>query len=278
MRRLDNIEGAFPLLVIGSVLLIYAGIVANQEIGSSSSRLPLWGLMAAVGAVIVGAGIYSTTLEPTVPPSSRPSPVETVGRRIETYPERFSDRAKAPHVSRVAAETSWWEGPSETVTSPPAISPRATVGERATRRRPEPVLHTRRAEPLRPPPVASAAERTRSGLRPASPEGTGTPVRGPRSSKPVLPPRRHGSLNDLESILSELEDLVDRQSRSPPAPPRSESLEEASLCVDCDRALARTPPPDRCAGCGRWMCSACAASSLSEDGELKCIECRARAS
>jgi len=64
-----NFEGAFPLLLVGSALLCYAAILANQEIASKGTHLPLWGLFGAVGSVIAGAGIYSTFFVPSeVPP------------------------------------------------------------------------------------------------------------------------------------------------------------------------------------------------------------------
>jgi hypothetical protein len=65
IRRSLNLEGAFPLLLIGSALLVYAAVLANQEISSSGSHLPLWGLVGGVGGVIAGAGIYSTFWVPT---------------------------------------------------------------------------------------------------------------------------------------------------------------------------------------------------------------------
>jgi hypothetical protein len=64
-----NFEGAFPLLLIGSALLCYAAVLANEELASKSSHLPLWGLVGAVGAVIAGAGIYSTLFVPTQGPT-----------------------------------------------------------------------------------------------------------------------------------------------------------------------------------------------------------------
>jgi len=64
-RRSRNFEGALPLLLIGSALLCYAAVLANEELGSKSAHLPLWGLFGAVGAVIAGAGIYSTFFVPS---------------------------------------------------------------------------------------------------------------------------------------------------------------------------------------------------------------------
>ncbi len=69
-RRPLNLEGAFPLLLIGSALLCYAAVLANEELSSGSGHLPLWGLFGGVGAVIAGAGIYSTFLVPAKAPVS----------------------------------------------------------------------------------------------------------------------------------------------------------------------------------------------------------------
>ena len=63
-RRPLNFEGAFPLLLIGSALLCYAAVLANEELATKGGHLPLWGIVGAVGAVIAGAGVYSTFLVP----------------------------------------------------------------------------------------------------------------------------------------------------------------------------------------------------------------------
>jgi len=68
-RRPLNFDGAFPLLLLGSALLCYAAVLANEELASKSPHLPLWGLVGAVGAVIAGAGIYSTFLVPDQAPA-----------------------------------------------------------------------------------------------------------------------------------------------------------------------------------------------------------------
>jgi hypothetical protein len=122
-RHFLNFDGAFPLLLIGSALLCYAAVLANEELASKSTHLPLWGIVGAVGAVIAGAGIYSTLFVPpeapaldlskewvTVPKADwealRAGRATLSGSRA---PPRVASPAAPPIPSRVAAPRPVWE-------------------------------------------------------------------------------------------------------------------------------------------------------------------------
>ncbi|HYA70892.1 MAG TPA: hypothetical protein VEH28_05955 [Thermoplasmata archaeon] len=245
-RRLDNFEGAFPLLLIGSVLLVYAGLLASQEIGSKSSHLPLWGLLGGVGAVIVGAGIYSTFLESPVsaPPTIKGDWVTIP--RSEWEAVRRGNRMPPQRPPLEDERPIWWEGPSQPVA----------------------------AEDL--PPEHRA---------PGRPHGrTAVPRRGTRPEpfpEPKEPsPRARASLKELRDELSELESLVYGESALPGLGPSGKgrlSTEGIRRCMDCERPFTQGAGPVPCVGCGRGMCANCAASSRLEDGEVRCVDCRARA-
>jgi len=151
-RRPKNIEGAFPLLLIGSVLLVYAAIIANQEIAAKGSHLPLWGLMAGVGAVIVGAGIYSTFLEPSIPSGSERPPGWVTVPKAEWDALRAGRRGH--HEPRPSAHVPiWWEGP-----------PEPTVVRAAERIVEAPPRVLRVVEPRLPPPTPRPPSHRRASL------------------------------------------------------------------------------------------------------------------
>lgn len=249
-RHFDNFEGAFPLLLIGSVLLVYAGVLASQQAGSHSSHLPLWGLFGGVGAVIVGAGIYSTFLEPEL----RPAPKSTdqwKPRPSADWEKRTASR-NAPERSPAPSEAVpiWWEGPPArgATGSPASATPRPTL-----------VPRTGASSPKGPAPGEG---------RPASPVRLASRPSGRYSFK------------ELSDELTELEALVYGTSGAPlrtkgrPAPSGGVT---ASTCTDCDRPLTTAASATPCRGCGRGLCAPCATLSRSEDGEVRCTDCRARA-
>lgn len=244
-RHLDNFEGAFPLLMIGSVLVVYAGILASQEIGSKG-HLPLWGLFGGVGAVIVGAGIYSTFLEPEIaaPPVSGGDLVTVPRADWEALrPARSTSERASPEGTPI-----WWEGPPAFASG---IRPR----------------------PSRPTVKAPAT----SGSRPSTvPRPEVSPAEA--LTRPPQRPSRRYTLQELRKTLDELEDLA---SSAPPPHPRSawrHRADESLYCADCDSRLSEWAGRSRCSDCHRGLCDRCAASSRSEDGEVRCNECRAVAS
>ena len=267
--RPRNLEGAFPLLLIGGALLVYAAIIANQEL-ATRSHLPFWGLIGGVGAVLVGAGIYSTFLEPTVllTPDEEKDWVKVPKDEWEAL--RSGRRPEEPP-ARPVTEPPWWEGPPAPTPLPaPRPTPRMVSQERPRAVRPGSVVPSPRSTqpaPLRrdtsggPPPSASAA--------PARP--------GPRSG-PAPQLYRKGSLAELKEALTELESMVDREFKPKPRSPPKTRPGQVPSCPDCNRSLPNDPAPNKCSGCGRGLCTDCALSSQFEDGDLRCIECRARAS
>ena len=248
--RAGNLEGAFPLLLIGSVLVVYAGLLASEQIGSHSTHLPLWGLLGGVGAVIVGAGIYSTFLEPeTVPAPDTSADWVTVPRaewEARSAVRRPSERAEeAPKPVPI-----WWEGPPTPIDASVSRASAFPSSARANRRplpTPSPLVQTHPMKPTR-----------------------------------VVPrPTARYSYRELTEELSELEALVygatGSSARTRPTPP-SLSPPPARTCMDCERPLTAAASPTPCHSCGRGLCARCTASSKSEDGEVRCVECRARES
>lgn len=287
-RRGGNFEGAFPLLLIGSVLLVYAGVIANQASASNGTHLPLWGLIGGVGAVVVGAGVYSSFLEPALPftPDS-PNDWVTVPK-AEWEAVRPRRRVTAPP-EPATDEPPWWEGPSDESPlpldrlDPPKAAPRDPEGPASPRVVVPPRVALARATPK---PIARSTNppAPTPNVMPNSRGRTPSPVISPpKPSPPVLRavptpaiPRK-GSTRELKEAISELESLVIGEFQLPPRRPQKVVPGEPPLCADCDRKLTGDVASTSCAGCGRGLCVDCALSSQYEDGDLRCIECRVRA-
>jgi len=269
-RRRLNVEGAFPLLLIGSVLLVYAAILSNQEISSPSGQLPLWGLIGGVGTVIVGAGIYSTFLAPPAIPAGDLAPDWVMVPKAE-----WDDlRARPPVGDRPRTSTPeppWWEGPPDHSVGSVSHTPESQgIGEEAP---PTPA----RSASLGPRPSSILPEAGKPATSAAHP-----PFRSPSSrvvppAQPAPPSLRRGFTTEFMETLAELEALADRELKPLPGSPRRARVGEARSCADCKGEIpSRERTPNRCTGCGRALCVDCAMSSQLEDAELRCIECRVR--
>jgi hypothetical protein len=274
-RRLGNIEGAFPLLLIGSALLVYAAIIANQELATKGSHLPLWGLIAGVGAVIVGSGVYSVFLNPSVPPAPVAPEGFVMVPKAEWESSRSAQRASARTKSTVPPHTTsappWWEGPQS---YPGIFTVRTTspnVTHEATRPAPVPLAKVPRHPPLTSPPSQGSAG---GGAGPAP--ATHLPPGPSPASGPTPPAPRRASLNELKEALTELEALVNNDVKPAARRLPKASPEETPSCVDCGRSLRADRASNRCAGCGRRLCAECTSSSRLEYGDLRCLECGMR--
>src|SRR5271157_490418 len=268
-RRLDNFEGAFPLLLIGSVLLVYCAILRNEALASSGAHFPLWGVVGAVGAVIAGAGVYSVFLEPselTVP--TVPEGFVMVPK-AEWEAARSHPRPSAPSTTMTSVPP-WWEGPPvlPDIAPEPPTSPTAPIettqpySVRATHSAPRPPITSR--SPSRPPVGGLGFPAV-----PRLPSRT-VPAPGPTPSLP-----RMASIDELEETITELEALVEEVSRPSPRRVPGARFGETPFCVDCGRRLPTGRDPNPCSGCGRELCVDCALPSQFEDADLRCTDCRA---
>ncbi len=266
-RRVWNFEGALPLLLVGGALLVYAAILANQEMPLAAHRLPFYALVGGVGAVVAGAGVYSTFLqpEPEAAPTIIPDDWVVISRAEweESRAPRRASPAPPPAPPRAVDQPPWWEG-----AAPPAPTSLAPVAPP-----PSPTPSPRRAPPVSPPPSRAPAPPAGPVATPRAP--TRPPSAGPTRTR--LEEYRKEFPKEFLDALSELEEIAHRElQRTPPAaaaaPPSAEGR-----CVDCERKLpANDPSPNLCGSCGRGLCLDCALSSQREDGDLRCIECRVR--
>ncbi len=268
-RRLDNFEGAFPLLLIGSVLIVYCAILRNEALASNGLHFPLWGIVGAVGAVIAGAGVYSVFLEPselTVP--AAPEGFVMVPK-AEWEAARFHPRPSAPSPTTTSVPP-WWEGPPVY----PDIAPEPPTSPTAPIETTQP-YSIRAAEPAsRPPAIPWPPSRpTDSGRGP--PPVTRQPSRTVPAPGRTLPIPRRGSIDELEETITELEALVEEASKPSPRRAPGARSGESRICVDCGRRLPTGREPNPCSGCGRELCVDCALSSQFEDADLRCTDCRA---
>jgi hypothetical protein len=238
-----NFEGAFPLLLIGGALLIYAVVLANQEIGMHGSHLPLYGLVGGVGAVVAGAGLYSAF---SVSASDR-NATATSSASAPRLPQRGRG---APNATSRAHPKSfsptWWEGPGEA---------------------PAPVRGGAKGTEVR---VAPRPASTRSIPELASEvRAPGKSVADPQLSRPSPNADLLDQLAEIEAIAQEMQRRSPRRSARP-------ALKGVMACCDCDAPMDSDPAPNFCPECHRRLCVDCALASSLEDGELRCLECRER--
>jgi DNA-directed RNA polymerase subunit RPC12/RpoP len=269
-RRPRNFEGAFPLLLIGSVLLVYCAILRNEALASGGVHFPLWGVVGAVGVVIAGAGVYSVFLEtdePSVP--SAPEGFVLVPKG-EWEAARSHPRPSARSTSTTSVPP-WWEGPP----AYPDIAPEA------------PTSPTVPIETTQPYSVGAGKAASRPPIRLPSPsrptgDSLGYPAvpRRPSSTVPapgpVSPIPRRASTDELEETIAELEALVEDASRLSPRRAPGTRPGDSRLCADCGHRLRTDLSSNPCSGCGRELCVDCALSSQFEDADLRCTDCRAR--
>ncbi len=268
-RRPRNFEGAFPLLLIGSALLVYCAVLRNEALTSNGVHFPLWGVVGAVGAVIAGAGVYSVFIDPSEPSEAAPEGFVMVPK-AEWEATRTARRASPRSPSPTLAPP-WWEGPEVYPETSQARPTRPTVPRSVAR--PAPVPPTRMMP--RPRPVSPSAQRPVMGHS-ASPLAPRAPTRVAPPPPPTHPATRKTPLNELEAAISQLEALVDSDVKPGPRRPPKAGPEEPPSCADCGRGMASDWDPSRCSDCGRKLCVDCALASQFEDTDLRCIECRAR--
>jgi hypothetical protein len=255
-----NWEGAFPLLLIGGVLLVYALFLAASELPVRPPHLPLFGLVGGVGGVIAGAGIFSTFLDPD-------SEVDVAPREgWVTVPE--AEWRRLHDVSAGAPESDRQEpspGKSPAWAEGDLSGPSAGAGEPS----PPPVVGPPLWTPAywarnRPPTSAARSDLPAKAARVRPPTGVGRP-----HSPPLRSPNR-----ELLDLLAEVEAMAD--ARPPAAPPlrRPLSRDTSLACADCGNRAASVTPAERCSDCGRGLCIDCALASQLEDADLRCLQCR----
>lgn len=241
-RRHLNVEGAYPLFLIGGALLVYGVLVALEVPPPTIGRFEIWQLVIVVGSTLVAAGLFSLyfALEtPRVAPP--PSPIEP--------PSQRSDRAhgRPPSISSASSPTAsaappWWEGP-------PVAAPSVR-----SRIRPAPSVVSRAQVSTEPSPPPSA-----SPVRPLSV----SPERPSSTTEDEVA----NTLRELDAISREITSTSAATSR----PPAKKPL--ARRCVDCDRPANSPGPGPMCSRCGRALCVECAEGSLLRTADVTCRSC-----
>jgi hypothetical protein len=266
-RRPLNIEGAFPLLLVGSVLLVYCALLRNETLNAQGTHLPLWGLIGAVGAVIVGSGVYSVLLNPPKSPAPAAPEGFVMVPKTEWEAARSGPRPGARSAPTTTAAPPWWEGPHAYPGTPP-VSPASPTSTRAA-----PIPPARAVRHL--PPASSSSQKSPGGGPGVTSAPRASPLPVPALGPTPSSPRR-ASLNELKETLTELEAVVSTTFKPAPRRPPNAERQERPTCTDCGRWLPRDRAPIRCADCGKELCVDCALSSQFEDADLRCDKCRAR--
>ncbi len=238
-----NLHGAFPLLLIGSVLLVYGVTLGLQVPTPTVARFEIWEMVVAVGATLVGSGLfslaYATESEdaperaPRRPAAAAPGP--RIAPQAKTVPPRGPERT-VPE---------WWEGP--------------TAPDPGRRRAPAPAAGDAPsgARALGPP-VSTSIPATDTGA------ASGPEDRAGRGHEEI-----DGALLELESIA--------RDMGEPKAPPQLFVAGRAvhiDRCADCGRALALDAPERFCVECGRSLCPDCGHPARGNRDGVACQRCR----
>lgn len=253
------------------MLLVYCALIRNETLAAQGTHIPLWGLVGAVGAVIVGSGIYSAFLSPSEEPAVPTPDGFVLVPRAEWEDARLGMRPIPRPASRPPAPP-WWEGPHDYPEPADARPTAPTVHREAPRQ--STVPSPRAARP--PPPIDPSAQRLTVGDL-GSKSKSQPPIHPGPTTGPAPPNPRSVSLRELKESLSELEALVSGELK-----PTVEHLLKARppvgapSCADCGRAVSRDPNPSQCSDCSKVLCLDCALSSQFEDADLLCNECRGR--
>lgn len=236
-----NLEGAYPLLLIGAAVLVYGVILALQVPPPSIGRFEIWQLAIVVGATILAAGIFSLYFATLSPKEVPETPVRRPSAPPPEHP-RATPRPTATVPPSTATAPPWWEGPPP---SAPTSRPR----------------------------VASASLSPSATDVPAGPassrRATTHPVLSVSPDRPPVP-----KADEIESLLTEL-DAISREltatsaPRSPATPPKP----RLRSCIDCGRSSGGTGPGPMCSHCGRTLCTGCAEASLLRTGDVTCQSC-----
>lgn len=257
-----NLKGALPLLALGGFLIAYAIVLSWEEPALPGGHLAVWELVVAVGAVILGAGVFSLFLaestqasetgRPTAGPSrdrppERPGPIERVEPPIlAARPVRGALVGHQPE----AGPPPWWEGPPKRTERRPLTAPVVSPPRSAAAQRPSTDSRT----PL-------IARPARSGL----PRSVRLESRPPEP----LPLDVAEALAEWEAIARPSRPLLAQPPAEPPGP-------RTDRCVDCNRAIEIDPGARGCQRCGRRLCAECARSAVQSSGQIACIDCLLR--
>jgi len=289
------VRAALPLLIVGAVSFVVAYVVARDASHAAFGHLPLWGLFAAVGAVVTGGGatvivagrddseerplydprryillprdqydrlVESSRAAPAAPPPPRstPSPwIETEPARPASAPARPAAPPTAPR--RAAA------GPRTEFTPSPDFLPKVddAIGEM------EHLLEELRSESEREARILGVPDR-------APPAPTSPPPPPPEAPRDRKTPRGAGTKAEVRAEPTPASSYLSRRDETPrPATPRPKAAAprtpELETCTSCGRTLpasARTRP---CAVCGGPMCAICLARARRAGTPETCPRC-----
>ena len=237
-----NVEGAYPLLLIGGALIVYGVIVGLQVPPPTIGRFEIWQLMIVLGTTIAAAGVFSLYFAE----EERRSAART-SRAVEGPSPSNRIRAPVPAPSSVAptapSTAPWWEGPPES----------------AAGRRPAPARASTDSSSI----PFGRPKSTPPSVTTPPPADAGSTSRSPTSEDEIA-----NTLKELEAISREITSSSALAAR--PAPTKS----QARRCSDCGRSIEREASRPSCSRCGRPLCTECAEASLLQTAMVTCSNCR----
>jgi len=235
-----NVAGAFPLLLVGAALVVSAVILYLQTARLPGHSLPVWELVALVGATVLTAGVLSLFLAEAVESTPGPAIADPV-LLDEEFPSPTGREDPRQIAAPQSATPPWWEGPPIRVPAPES-------GARPT---------------FRPPDLPASKPPDRPEISGATSEFGRPPPQVVRSEEP----------SEIATALRELDGISEdvlTTSRSNTGTTGT----PAARCGDCGRRMDRKEKLLQCELCGLRFCSTCAGPASMAAGPVLCRACR----
>jgi hypothetical protein len=289
------LRAALPLLIVGVVAFVASFVISRDASHADFGHLPLWGLFAAIGAVVTGGGV-TVLVAGKDPEESRPfyDPREFVlvpRARYDRLVAGGGETNPSPPTPTSRHTPAPWSEAEPTTPIPPTRpraetpAPRRPVPSARTGFTPTPdflpkvdeaigemehLLEQLRQESDREARMLGRSERPSPGELPAS-----SPPRAPPPERPVTRPRP--TVQGRVAAVPATSLPARSGGATPPVAPARRSvgptLTELEVCATCGHSISLASRAGRCAVCGGPMCPACLVRAKRAGHSGVCSRC-----
>jgi len=252
----ENLRQSLPMFGAGGACL-GLGLWSLNSWAGAAGRLPLWILLAALGATLTASAIALTFVEEGPPYMQTRLDSRYIFVERDRWEKLLGDAQRAVRAPKTSAQPSATPSPtaaSGSVAAPP--TPPTVPG-------PSPAKGTSLPPSLPKPGTAGPSPPRRA---PAWEEGDGSSSTAPAYDESVLDSALDSILTVLEPIGQLGSDGVQR-SGSPVAGPR---------CTSCGADLQSSGTSNSCVVCDRPLCPNCQARSFEAGHPGMCLSCDTR--
>jgi hypothetical protein len=261
----DNIEQSLPFVLCGVFCIGVAVWLEATQAHVLGARLPLWPLVAGIGATFAGGGFALTILEEPALAGGVVVPDGYVMVERAEWERRHPELGSGEWAPDVAPETLPAQRSGERSSAAPWTAHGFDVAE--IREASDDLLQA-----TRPRKETLGEEGVPAISREAKPRFVGPPRPGPPISV-ELPPTAQGeaALDELESVLS---DLGREGATGSPSVGRPRPATTTDRCVACGTEVA-SYSEQICVACDRPLCDACLDRTAMEGHPAMCPSCSA---